>query len=140
MYSAKEAAEITGLTTAALRYYEKEQLLPPISRTDQKYRRYSEADIAWINMVRCLRMAHVPIRSIRAYIQLLAQGGKTLSQRRRMVQEYMDDLHSQMADLQRALALAEKKSAFYEELLQRPAAQNLTYLEEWELFQRKGGG
>ena len=27
MYSAKEAAEMTGLTTATLRYYEKEQLL-----------------------------------------------------------------------------------------------------------------
>ena len=26
MYSAKEAAEMTGLSTAALRYYEKEQL------------------------------------------------------------------------------------------------------------------
>ena len=27
MYSAKEAAKMTGLTTATLRYYEKEQLL-----------------------------------------------------------------------------------------------------------------
>ena len=36
MYSAKEAAEMTGLSTAALRYYEKEQLLPQIARTSQK--------------------------------------------------------------------------------------------------------
>ena len=35
MYSAKEAAEMTGLSTATLRYYEKEQLLPPIARTKQ---------------------------------------------------------------------------------------------------------
>ena len=138
MYSAKEAAEITGLTTATLRYYEKEQLLPPISRTDQKYRRYSETDIEWINMIQCLRMANVPIRSIREYIQLLTQGGKTISQRRCMVQEYVDDLHSQMTNLQKALALTEKKLAFYEELLQQPTAQNLTYLEEWDLFKRKG--
>ncbi len=138
MYSAKEAAEITGLTTAALRYYEKEQLLLPISRTDQKYRRYSETDIEWINMIQCLRRANVPIRLIREYVQLLIQGGKTISQRRRMVQEYIDGLHNQMANLQNALALTEKKLAFYEELLQRPAAQNLTYLEEWNLFKRKG--
>ena len=38
MYSAKEAAEITGLSTATLRYYEKEKLLPPIARNSQKYR------------------------------------------------------------------------------------------------------
>lgn len=35
MYSAKEAAKITGLSTAALRYYEKESLLPPVKRNDQ---------------------------------------------------------------------------------------------------------
>ena len=99
MYSAKEAAEMTGLTTATLRYYEKEQLLPAIERTEQRYRQYSDTDIEWINMVQCLRMANVPIRSIREYILLLTQGGKTILQRRLMVQEYIDDLHSQMVNL-----------------------------------------
>ena len=138
MYSAKEAAEITGLTTATLRYYEKEQLLPPISRTDCRYRRYSETDIEWINMIRCLRMADVPVRSIRAYIQLLVQGGKTIPQRCCMIQEYIDDLHKHMAALQNALALTEKKLAFCKELLQKPAARKLSWLEEWDLFRRKG--
>ena len=138
MYSAKEAAEMTGLTTATLRYYEKEQLLPAIERTEQRYRKYSDTDIEWIKMVQCLRMANVPIRSIREYILLLTQGGKTISQRRLMVQKYIDDLHSQMANLQKALALTEKKLEFYGELLQSLSAQDLTYLEEWNLFKSKG--
>jgi DNA-binding transcriptional MerR regulator len=138
MYSAKEAAEMTGLTTATLRYYEKEQLLPAIERTEQRYRQYSDTDIEWINMIQCLRMANVPIRSIREYILLLTQGGKTILQRRLMVQEYIDDLHSQMVNLQNALALTEKKLVFYEELLQSLSAQDLTYLEEWNLFKSKG--
>lgn len=138
MYSAKEAAKITGLTTATLRYYEKEQLLPVIERTEQRYRQYSDTDIEWIKMVQCLRMANVPIRSIREYILLLTQGGKTISHRRLMVQEYIDDLHSQMENLQNALALTEKKLAFYEELLQMPSAQDFTFLEEWNLFKSKG--
>lgn len=140
MYSAKEAAEMTGLTTAALRYYEREQLLPVIGRTEQRYRQYSDTDIEWINMVRCLRGAHVPIRSIRKYILLLTQGGKTITQRRSMVQQYVDELHRQMADLQNALALTEKKLLFYDELLQEPTAEELTYLEEWNLFRGKGEG
>ena len=138
MYSAKEAAKITGLTTATLRYYEKEQLLLAIERTEQKYRQYSDTDIEWIKMVQCLRMANVPIRSIREYILLLTQGGKTISQRRFMVQKYIDNLHSQMENLQSALVLTEKKLAFYDELLQTPTAQDLTYLEEWDLFKSKG--
>ena len=113
MYSAKEAAKITGLTTATLRYYEKEQLLPAIERTEQRYRQYSDTDIEWIKMIQCLRMANVPIRSIREYILLLTQGGKTISQRRFMVQKYIDNLHSQMANLQSALVLTEKKLACY---------------------------
>ncbi len=138
MYSAKEAAEITGLSTATLRYYEKEQLLPPIERTSQRYRQYSDTDIAWIKMIQCLRMANVPIHSIREYILLLTQGGTTLSDRYSMIQGYIDDLHSQMANLQNALNLTQKKLAFYEELLQNPSAKNLTYLEEWSLFKSKG--
>ena len=137
MYSAKEAAEKTGLSTATLRYYEKEQLLPPIKRTSQKYRQYSDTDIERIRMIQCLRMANVPIHSIREYILLLTQGGKTLADRYSMVQGYIDNLHSQMTNLQNALALTQKKLAFYEELLQEPSAQNMTYLEEWSLFKSK---
>ena len=138
MYSAKEAAEMTGLTTATLRYYEKEQLLLAIGRKEQRYRRYSNTDIEWVKMVQCLRMANVPIRSIRKYILLLTQGGKTISQHRLIVQEYIDDLYSKMASLQNALALTEKKLTFCEGLLQSPSAQDLTYLEEWNLFKGKG--
>lgn len=138
MYSAKEAAEMTGLSTSALRYYEKEQLLPQISRTEQKYRQYSEADIEWIKIIQCLRMANVPVRSIRGYVRLLTQGSKTIAQRYAMIQEYISDLHRQMADLQNALTLTKKKLAFYKNLLQNPLAYNLTYLEEWDLFKNKG--
>lgn len=138
MYSAKEAAEMTGLSTSALRYYEKEQLLPQISRTGQKYRQYSDTDIEWIKIIQCLRMANVPVRSIREYVRLLTQGGKTIAQRYAMVQEYIANLHRQMADLQNALTLTQKKLAFYENLLQNPLAYNLTYLEEWDLFKNKG--
>ena len=73
MYSAKEVAKITGLTTATLRYYEKENLMPPIARSIQFYRQYSDSDIEWINMIQCLRLANVPIRSIKQYVALDAK-------------------------------------------------------------------
>ena len=139
MYSAKEAAEMTGLSTAALRYYEKEQLLPQISRTSQKYRRYSDSDIEWIKMVQCLRRANVPIQSVKKYIALLVQGGKTMEQRYGMVQDYIRDIQEQMDQLQNALALTCEKSAFYEKLLKEPSSMDLTYLEEWELFKNEEG-
>lgn len=138
MYSAKEVAEITGLTTATLRYYEKEELLPQITRTSQKNRQYSDEDIEWIRMIQCLRSANVPIRSIKLYVALLKQGGITIEQRYNMVNDYITDIEHQLANLKKALALTQEKSRFYKELLKEPSNKNITYLEEWHLF--KNGG
>lgn len=134
MYSAKEAAEITGLSTATLRYYEREKLIPQITRTDQKYRQYTDTDIEWIKMIQCMRMANIPIRSIKQYVELLIQGGKTLKQRYDMVQSHIKDIENQIANLQNALILTQKKLIFYGELLQEPSYKEITYMEEWKMF------
>ena len=134
MYSAKEAAEITGLSTATLRYYEREKLLPKIARSSSKYRQYTDEDIEWIKMIQCMRMANIPIQSIKRYVSLLIQGGTTLEQRYIMVQEHMEDIKSQIANLQSALVLTQSKLAFYENLLKEPMHQNIAYVEEWKMF------
>ena len=134
MYSAKEAAEMTGLSTAALRYYEKEQLLPQIARNDQKYRQYAEEDIEWIKMIQCMRRANIPIQSIKEYVALLIQGGETLEQRYVMVQNHMKDIKNKMTNLQNAFILTQKKLSFYEKLLEDSSYKNTSYREEWKLF------
>ena len=134
MYSAKEAAEITGLSTATLRYYEREKLIPQITRTDQKYRQYTDTDIEWIKMIQCMRMANIPIRSIKQYVELLIQGGKTLKQRYDMVQGHIKDIENQITNLQNALILTQKKLIFYGELIQQPSYKEITYMEEWKMF------
>ena len=134
MYSAKEAAEITGLSTATLRYYEREKLIPQITRTDQKYRQYTDTDIEWIKMIQCMRMANIPIRSIKQYVELLIQGGKTLKQRSDMVQGHIKDIENQITNLQNALILTQKKLIFYGELIKEPSYKEITYMEEWKMF------
>ena len=134
MYSAKEAAEMTGLSTATLRYYEREQLLPQIARNDQKYRQYADEDIEWIKMIQCMRRANIPIQSIKEYVALLIQGGETLEQRYAMVQNHMGDIKNQMKNLQNAFILTQKKLSFYEKLLEDSFYKNMSYSEEWKLF------
>ena len=134
MYSAKEAAEITGLSTATLRYYEREKLIPQITRTDQKYRQYTDTDIEWIKMIQCMRMANIPIHSIKEYVALLLLGGETLEQRFAMVQNHMADIKKQMTNLQNAFELTQKKLSFYKKLLEDSSFKNMSYSEEWKLF------
>lgn len=134
MYSAKEAAEITGLSTATLRYYEKEKLLPPIARNSQKYRQYTDEDMEWVKMIQCMRMANIPIHSIKEYVSLLIQGGETLEQRFVMVQNHMEDIKKQMSYLQNAFDLTQKKLLFYKKLLADSSCKDMSYSEEWKLF------
>ena len=134
MYSAKETAQMTGLSTATLRYYEKEKLLPQIARNSQKYRQYTDEDIEWIKMVQCMRMANIPIHSIKEYVALLLLGGETLEQRFTMVQNHMEDIKKQMTNLQNAFELTQKKLSFYKKLLEDSSFKNMSYSEEWKLF------
>ena len=134
MYSAKETAQMTGLSTATLRYYEKEKLLPQIARNSQKYRQYTDEDIEWIKMIQCMRMANIPIHSIKDYVSLLIQGGETLEQRFVMVQNHMEDIKKQMTNLQNAFDLTQKKLLFYKKLLEHSSFKNMSYNEEWKLF------
>ena len=134
MYSAKEAAKITGVSTATLRYYEKEKLLPQIARNSQKYRQYTDDDIEWIKMILCMRMANIPIHSIKDYVSLLIKGGETLEQRFVMVQNHMEDIKNQMICLQNAFDLTHKKLLFYEKLLAGSSYKEMSYSEEWKLF------
>ena len=134
MYSAKETAQMTGLSTATLRYYEKEKLLPQIARNSQKYRQYTDEDIEWIKMIQCMRMANIPIHSIKEYVSLLLLGGETLEQRFAMVQNHMEDIKKQMICLQNAFDLTHKKLLFYEKLLADSSYKEMSYSEEWKLF------
>ncbi len=63
-------------------------------------------------MIPCMRMANISIQSIKQYVSLLIQGGITLEQRYIMVQEYMEDIKSQIANLQNVLALTKSKLEF----------------------------
>ena len=134
MYSAKETAQMTGLSTATLRYYEKEKLLPQIARNSQKYRQYTDEDIEWIKMIQCMRMANIPIHSIKEYVALLLLGGETLEQRFAMVQNHMADIKKQMTNLQNAFELTKKKLSFYKKFLEDSSFKNMSYSEEWKLF------
>ena len=103
-------------------------------RNSQKYRQHTDEDIEWIKMIQCMRMAYIPIQSIKEYASLLIRGGETLEQRFVMVQNHLKDIKNQMTNLQNALDLTQKKLSFYEKLLEDSSYKNMSYNEEWKLF------
>jgi len=143
-YSAGEVAKKSGLSKDSLRYYEKEGLLPPIERDQSGHRAYSESDIEWIFLIRCLRDTDMPIHKIKQYVSLLMKsGGESIPKRRDILLEHKAFIMDKMAAYQKLSLLIEKKLDFYNEALNadnNEAVQCMDYAAEWEHFRGILGG
>lgn len=91
-YSINEFARRVGLTAHTLRYYEKENLLTP-SRLSNTHRTYSDRDAEWIRLILRLKDTGMPLKKIKQFAILRAQGDSTFAQRRKILiehQKYVD--------------------------------------------------
>lgn len=61
----KIAAERTGLTKKAIKYYESEGLISPAKNSENNYRDYSEQDIIKLNLIGALRAVDISISEIK---------------------------------------------------------------------------
>ena len=64
-YPIGRLAELTGLPVKTIRFYSDEHLLPRPARTDAGHRRYSEADLARLQLIRSLRDLGLDLPTIR---------------------------------------------------------------------------
>jgi DNA-binding transcriptional MerR regulator len=85
-----QVARIFGLSHDALRYYERERLLPPLPRTASRYRLYDERALERLRLIRVAQGLGLALADIRLLIALegetaeAAAGGVTRCLRRRM--------------------------------------------------------
>ncbi|MGL5415017.1 MAG: MerR family transcriptional regulator [Clostridium sp.] len=63
-YSIKEIAEIFGITTNKIRFYEKKGLIEPIREANNKYRRFNEEDIIRLQTILLYRSIGLSIEII----------------------------------------------------------------------------
>ena len=109
-----DAAAATGLSPDALRYYEREGLIGPISRDTSGRRLFTEADVAWIGVVTCMRGAGLGMADLRTFTTLLRSddepSGRTAFLRRRR-----EDLLGRRETLDRAIQVLEEKIEHYGE-------------------------
>ena len=144
VYSAGEVARKMGLTKDGLRYYEREGLLPPIERDKSGHRRYSQSDVEWVFLIRCLRDTGMPIRRIKRYVTLLMEGGgESIPERREILSAHQLYLKEKMRMYEMLLDLVEKKLEFYDDSLNSGDPETLKcmdYETEWRHFRSILGG
>lgn len=117
-YTIAEAAQAAGLTPDTLRYYERDGLmLRPVGRSATGHRRYTDADLTWINLLTCLRGTGMPIRDIRRYAELVRTGDGTEQGRLDLLRAHRAQVLAQLAEVQEHLGAIDRKIGIYTEKL-----------------------
>ncbi|MBR8312278.1 MerR family transcriptional regulator [Burkholderia dolosa] len=109
-----QVAELMGVSTHTLRYYEQAGLLRAISRTAAGHRLYAPADLDWLEFVMRLKSTGMPIAQMQQFAALRAQGESTLGARRQLLVAHRDAVRTHIAQLQASLDAIGEKIAYYE--------------------------
>jgi len=107
----QQVAQQTGLSIDTLRYYERIGLLAPIGRAQNGHRRYTQHDLAWIDLLIRLRNTGMPRAQMVRFAQLRRQGSATLTERRLMLEQHQHSLERHMQELEQHMAELQQKIA-----------------------------
>lgn len=113
------AAEASGLSVDTLRYYEKEGLTLSVpDRSASGQRRYAEGDVRWLGTLVMLRKTGMPIRDIRAFVELYRAEG-TEGKRLDILKEHRERVLADLHEVQGHLAAIERKIDYYRGVIDR---------------------
>lgn len=109
-----EAAEKYGLSKETLRYYERIGLIPTVARDKNGVRNYGESDCAWIEFIKCMRSAGLPIETLVKYVALSHQGEETYKERKQLLITQRDILAVRIVEMQNSLERLNQKIKNYD--------------------------
>jgi DNA-binding transcriptional MerR regulator len=111
-FTPAETAERTGFSIDTLRYYEKEGLLGSVARTAGGRRTYSQHDLDWLGLVRCLRDTGMPIADLKRYSEL-SSDESTLNERLALLEAHEREVQAGIDALRRQQKQLHEKIAWY---------------------------
>lgn len=117
-----EAARASGLTLDTLRYYERIGLLDRVERGPGGQRRYTPADLDWLDVLRYLRGSGMSIGDLRRYVELSHGGEATVPARLALLVEHDARVGERLAELTAQRARLRDKIGWYREHLAGLAA------------------
>jgi DNA-binding transcriptional MerR regulator len=120
VYTINEVAKICDISVYTIRFYDKEGLLPFVTRNNTGNRQFSEADLEVIKVICCLKNTGMQVKEIKQYIDLCMQGENTAPARRQIMLEHRKSIRKQMDDLKKNLNIVDLKIAFYDSYIANP--------------------
>ena len=113
-YSIKDVSEILGLSIYTIRFYDKEGLLPFVSKNKSGHREFTESDLGLFKVICCLKNSGMQIKAIKKYIELCMEGADNIELRKKLLLEHRKSIMKQMDELNKNLEIVDFKIEMYE--------------------------
>ncbi len=117
MYTIKEVAKKMEISEHTLRFWAKSGFFPFIKRDKNNIRIFSENDLEWVKIVKCLRSVGIDNKSIKSYIDLCIIGDSTIKERYNIIKASRTKAQKQLNELTNQINLLKYKEEFYENLI-----------------------
>ncbi|HXV91771.1 MAG TPA: MerR family transcriptional regulator [Pseudonocardia sp.] len=123
-----QVTERTGLSAHALRFYEREGLLPdPVRRSASGRRVYTESDVEWLVNCTRFRASGMPVATIRRFAELVREGPGNEAERLDLLRQHRRVVAERIEELKTCLDLISHKVEVYEETMAKGTADRLWY-------------
>lgn len=109
-----EVSKKYELSADTLRYYERVKLIPEVNRNKSGIRDYTEEDCKWVEFIKCMRSAGLPIEVLIEYVTLFGQGDETIKARKELLTEQRKKLIEKMEDIKKTIERLDYKIERYE--------------------------
>lgn len=117
MYKIKEVAKKMDISEHTLRFWAKSGFFPFIKRNKNNIRLFSDNDLDWVRIVKCLRAVGTENKAIKRYIDLCIKGDSTIPERYEIIQATKLKAEQQMLELQQQMDLLNYKEKYYQNLI-----------------------
>ncbi len=117
MYTIKEVAKKMDISEHTLRFWAKSGFFPFIKRNENNIRLFSDNDLDWVRIVKCLRAVRTENKAIKRYIDLCIKGDSTIPERYGIIQATKLKAEQQMLELQQQMDLLNYKEKYYQNLI-----------------------
>ena len=113
------------ISPETIRYYERIGLIPRVHRNQSGIRDFTEKDCGWVEFIKCLRGAGLPIELLSEYVSLFQQGDEEtmkprkaiLVEQRGILKKKIDEMTATLDRLDYKINIFEQRIVAYEKTL-----------------------
>lgn len=118
MKTVKDVAKEMNISEHTLRFWDKEGLFPELERNASNIRSFTEQDLQWVYLIKCLRGSGVQLADIKKYIVLCQIGDSTIQERYDIIKDAKRKTLEQLDELNKQLEKLNFKEDYYKNLIE----------------------